>query len=771
MVVRLVFSKFLALLHQSIDKVRKYIGTKEILVKPTRLSLSGLGLTGLLSILTGLWLVAVEPNIVATLVLAAGLAGFGLFNLISAFRKKLTLSRTNQLSLVGNLVLFISLYAVMSRLLVVSYTTDTVVGTYMGVLRALQIQSPYGLSIKPLLDKFGFSPSFYTPGVDGSFDFHLAYPSLSFLSIVPFYLLGLHDVRDTVFIFHIISVLIIFALAPARLKSVSVLPFTLFSVVIAGSWTDSVWAFFLVLTAVLWYRHPKASWVSLGLAVAVKQIAIVVAPFLLIRLWKETPHSGLRSLARDVGLMLSAFFLPNLPFIISTPGYWWADVVGPFLPNAPAQVPGGIGLSGFLLDLGIALPSSFFLVLMVGASSILLYVYAKHYRGLNSLVFAFPILIFFFYYRSFPNYMAYWLFPLVIELCRLGGPNFRLSLKTRLPRIAWRPPAGTFLRILRQRLTPSLMIVMALTVAFVGVSGAYISQASSPRTSIQINGVMDPDNIGAATMIRVTVTNLMSTPVSPIFFVKYSPLPYLWASNSSSPLNSGSANSYVISAPDALSAVPHGDQFHVLIYDKLTWQLLGESLPSKADVPARSLENPELKWWVLDPSVGTKVPFNWKLSLSNTDPVWSGIRPLGVNGTSGVQMILNYTSTFSGIEELALSQKVLLNATSVSIHFNQSLTTSIASNLFFGASITDSAHTLYYVFSDQTTRQTITPYSTNTTVILPTQKSQWNTIVLSPQSIWNAQNWATPQQVTFTVFLESNSVGVYYASLDSISPV
>src|SRR3989442_13032568 len=351
----MVLSKFLTQVHQAIDRVKEYIGLRETQAKPTRLSRVGLGLTGLFSVVAGLWLVAFGPNIIAMLALAVGIAGFGLFNLTFAFRKNLTLSRANQLSLVGNLVLFIWLYVVASKLLYLSYSTDTVVGTYMGILRVLQLQSPYGFSIKPLLDKFGFSPSFYTPGVDGSFDFHLAYPSLSFLSIVPFYLLGLHDVRDTVFIFHIMSVLIIFALAPARLKSVSVLPFTLFSVVIAGSWTDSIWAFFLVLTAVLWYRHPKASWVSLGLSIAVKQIAIVIAPFLLIRVWKETPHSGLRTLAKDAGLMLSAFFLPNLPFIISTPSYWWADVVGPFLPSAPAQVPGGLGLSGFLLDLGIAL--------------------------------------------------------------------------------------------------------------------------------------------------------------------------------------------------------------------------------------------------------------------------------------------------------------------------------------------------------------------------------------------------------------------------------
>jgi hypothetical protein len=208
-----------------------------------------------------------------------------------------------------------------------------------------------------------------------------------------------------------------------------------------------------------------------------------------------------------------------------------------------------------------------------------------------------------------------------------------------------------------------------------------------------------------------------------------------------------------------------------MIYDKLTGQLLGESSLWKADIPAPSLENPRLKWWVLDPSVGTRVPFNWKLSLSNTDPLRSSISPLGVNGTSGLQMILNYSLPVTGIEKLSLSQKVLLNATNVRIHFNQSLTTNIAGNLIFAASVTDGAHTLYYVFSDQTTQQTVKTYSTNTTIIIPTQRSQWSTIALSPQPFWSAQGWPTPQQLTFTVFLESNIAGVYYASLESIIPV
>jgi len=284
---RLIFSKFLKAIDGAKTKTRDYLGLSDVLSKATKVSRTGLGLSGGLLILAGLWLLAVEPNVLAGLGLAIVLAGFGLFNLISALTKGLTLSRANQLSLAGHFVAILSFYVVLSRFFVVSYTTDTMVGTYMGVLRVLQFQSPYGFSIKPLLDQFGFSPSFYTPGVDGSFDFLLAYPSLSFLSVLPFYLVGLHDLRDSVFIFHIISILLLFGLAPARLKSVTLAPFSLFSIVIAGSWTDSVWAFFLVLTAVLWYRHPKASWAALGLAIATKQIAVVIAPFLMVRLWKE----------------------------------------------------------------------------------------------------------------------------------------------------------------------------------------------------------------------------------------------------------------------------------------------------------------------------------------------------------------------------------------------------------------------------------------------------------------------------------------------------
>jgi len=767
----MALSALTAALNWSVDEVRKFFGKTDDSATVGTASRIGLGLSGGLLILAGLWLLVVEPALLLGQVLSVGLLGFGLFNTISSLRKRFALDRVNQLALVGHLLALFSFYLVLTRLLMIGYSTDTIVGTYMGVLKVLQLQSPYLFSIKPLLDQFGFSPSFYTPGVDGSFDFRLAYPSLSFLSVLPFYVIGVHDVRDSVFIFHVLSVLVIFGVAPSRLKSVSLVPFSLFSFVIAGSWTDSVWAFFLVLTAFLWYRHPKSSWVTLGLAIAVKQIAVVIAPFLIIRFWHERAQSKTRSLATATGLMLAAFFLPNLPFILATPGAWWTDIVAPYLPNAPSQVPGGIGLSNFLLDLGIALPSSFFIVMMLGASSCLLYLYARHYKGLNSLIFAFPILLFFLYYRSFPNYMAYWIFPLALELCTLGGPNFRHLSIIKFPSISWRPPTGTFLRVFRSRLSPTVLVILVLTLAFVGVSGAYISQAANPKVAIQINSVMDPDRIGSVTVINVTLKNQLLTPISPNFFVKFGPLPFLWTPNSTRILTGNSTGSYIINAPDALSAVPHGYPFHIVIFDKVTGQLLGESASSKADIAAPSLTNPELKWWVLDQTVGKKVPFGWKMALSNTDLSTSRVEPLGTNGTSGISLTLNNTSTNGQLELLALSQKMLLNATNVNIHLNQSLVTDMSTKTFLGASITDGIHTTYYLFSNLASQQIVASYSTNVTITVPIQESQWNTISINPQSIWSSQGWAIPQQVTLSVFLESDSSGVYNASLQQITPV
>ncbi len=133
----------------------------------------------------------------------------------------------------------------------------------MGIVKTLQGQNPYLYSIKPFLDQFGFPPSYYTPRVEGSFEFNLNYPAMNFFSLLPSYLVGLHDLRDGVLFFHILSILTVFYFAPPRLKAISTVPFALgFPLAIVYSWTDTVWAFFLILSALLWNRERKVSLVT-----------------------------------------------------------------------------------------------------------------------------------------------------------------------------------------------------------------------------------------------------------------------------------------------------------------------------------------------------------------------------------------------------------------------------------------------------------------------------------------------------------------------------
>src|SRR6266581_4838361 len=177
----------------------------------------GLLISGAFLVSVGLLIVLISSLFV---VLAFPLFLFGGFNLLNSRRKQLSLSRSNLLSLSGHLCATVVLYLLFTRVLWVTYITDSIVGSYMGVLKVLAFQNPYGYSIKPFLDQFSFSPSFYTPRVDGSFEFHLNYPALNFLSLLPLYAVGLHDLRDGVFVFHIVSVLVIFGLVLSRIRRV-----------------------------------------------------------------------------------------------------------------------------------------------------------------------------------------------------------------------------------------------------------------------------------------------------------------------------------------------------------------------------------------------------------------------------------------------------------------------------------------------------------------------------------------------------------------------
>jgi len=725
----------------------------------------GLFVSGAFLVAVGLLIVLISSLLV---VLAIPLLLFGAFNLLNSRRKQLSLSRSNLLSLSGHLCATVVLYLLFTRILWVTYMTDSIVGSYMGVLKVLAFQNPYGYSIKPFLDQFSFSPSFYTPRVDGSFEFHLNYPALNFLSLLPLYVVGLHDLRDGVFVFHILSVLVIFGLVPSRQKALSLAPFVFFPAFVASSWTDSVWAFFLLAGTVLWYRNRNMGLLMVGLAGATKQIALVAAPFLVIRLWQESSGSKLRNTLVGTASLVAGFLGPNIPFMLSSPSQWWVATISPYLPGGVVEVPGGIGLSGILLRVGISPPPLFFLVLMglVGIGS--LYLYATRYSKSRYYVWIFPVMILFFYYRSFPNYIFYWSLPLALEFFR-NRPALSIWHFSPFRGIALRPTIAVGLHSLRVRLRVPLLASLLLTTIFVGAYGVYVSSSPPSKVDVQINSVSDPDGIGAATLLNLTLENQTPKPITPSFFVYWLYLPFLWSSNSSRTLGPWSSSSYIITATDGVGAVPRSTSFRVYVFDANTGNLVGESLSLTPNIPLPAIANPHFRWWTLDVGAGTKVPFGWKLTKTNVDQLTPVIQGLDQNQTTGMSLHLNYSTPAINIEKIMISQKILLNATTVNFSLFDPAGTSTGSRAVLGVTVTDGAHVLSYLFSNTTAKPAFLTSSYNFTSMVPIAASAWTTVSIDANQAWLSQGWAVPSQVTFTIFLQASSIGLYSANIRDIA--
>ncbi|HEV2119189.1 MAG TPA: hypothetical protein VGS11_03635 [Candidatus Bathyarchaeia archaeon] len=725
----------------------------------------GLVLSGVFLVSVGLLVILISSLFV---VLAIPILLFGAYNLTNSRRKALSLGRSNLLALSGHLCATVVLYLLFTRILWVSYVTDSIVASYMGVLKVMALQNPYGYSIKPFLDRFNFSPSFYTPRVDGSFEFHLNYPALNFLSLLPFYAAGLHDLRDGVFVFHVLSILLIFGLVPSRQKALSLAPFVFFPPFIASSYTDSIWAFFLLASTVLWYRNRSMGLLMVGLAGATKQIALVAAPFLLIRLFQEGGTSRLKNTAIGSLALLAGFLGPNIPFILSSPSQWWLATIAPYLPGGSVEVPGGIGLSGILLQLGLAPPPLFFVVLMGLAGMGSLFLYATRYSGSRFYVWIFPVVVMFFYYRSFPNYIFYWVFPLGFEFFRNrpARPIWHISSFSSIP---WHPAIGGRLRSLPGRLRIPLLTGLLLSTVFVSAYGVYVSNSPPPRVEVRINSVSDPDGIGAATLLNITLDNQTPKPVTPSFFVYWLYLPFLWSSNSTMILRPFSTASYLVASTDGVGAVPRLTSFRVYLYDASTGSLVGESAPVRADTPLPPVANSHFRWWTLDIGAGVKVPFGWKLTKTNTDSLTSEIRGLDHNQTTGVTLQLNYTSSATNLEKMMLSQKILLNATTVNLTLFDPATSSIGSRAAIGVTVTDGAHQLSYIFSNSTAKPTFAPSGYNATSLIPIAASTWTSISIDANQAWEAQGWTVPNLVTFTIFLQAGSVGLYSANIREVT--
>ncbi len=259
-----------------------------------------------------------------------------------------------------------------------------------------------------------------------------SYPALSFLLYVPLIWTGV----DNILALNVATFAGLFAwqvwIAPegerhwGALAAASVGGLALFSLFLDN---EVVCLAFLLLA---WHfrRRRWASAILLGLACAFKQYCWFFAPFFLLdallegvapsdiaaqpaitgmrlyalRLWNHLAGLNWSDTLRRGLIALAAFLAPNLPFLIASPGAWWASL---WLPQSAPLFPMGMGV--IALFTGHLLPyitprvfSLMELIAMVGA----LIVAARWRSWLGDGVLLLALVPLLFAFRSLPNYFG-----------------------------------------------------------------------------------------------------------------------------------------------------------------------------------------------------------------------------------------------------------------------------------------------------------------------------------------------------------------------------
>jgi uncharacterized membrane protein len=176
------------------------------------------------------------------------------------------------------------------------------------------------------------------------------------------------------------------------------------------------------------WRYRDSRWVSaiaLGLGCAFRQYCWFFVPFFLLdalladapllaaangwraralALWgSPRAGAGRETLIRAL-IMLGAFLIPNLPYLIASPGAWWSSL---WLPVSEPLYPLGVGIvalaKGHLLPYA---PVALYTALEVAALLACLWAQARWRPILREAVPLLALIPLYFAWRSLPNYFA-----------------------------------------------------------------------------------------------------------------------------------------------------------------------------------------------------------------------------------------------------------------------------------------------------------------------------------------------------------------------------
>ena len=300
-----------------------------------------------------------------------------------------------------------------------------------------------------------------TPLTTGGYVNNLTYPALSFLVFIPAAILKLK--ASIVMLPALLApVFIVWYRAWSRKEwlksSYAILPFLsllLYTYQGASADTDALWASLLMLSYMALPRH-KTSGILFGLSLSVKQLPIIAAPFLLYFVYREY---GMRKALAWMAAAAAVFLLVNGYFIMENPGYWFSSMIA----NEFAPLIGiGFGIPQVSFSGVFQVPEIYFTIIMVDLLLAFLALYMVKYREMKYALFVFPILIFLFNYRLFPQYLFYWMIISIVPMLDSMAPKTSSTENTAIPiaKIKWNElkPSRAMIAILVVILVASIPI-------------------------------------------------------------------------------------------------------------------------------------------------------------------------------------------------------------------------------------------------------------------------------------------------------------------------
>ena len=466
---------------------------------------------------------------------------------------------------------------------------------------------------------------FSTPLLKGDVTGRAPYPALSFLLFMPYRLLGISTtlVYPT---FLLLTMTAIYWFTPSVFRPVILLPFFIapeFLLYTLGTVGDIVWAFFLVMLVGQW---QQARWrgIWFGLACASKQHPWFLAPYLLIRLWRESREKQLtfaRSLVvltEFTALSVGTFLLFNLPFMVWNFNSWWLGVNEPLFSS---MIILGQGLSSLTM-LGIVfIPRVFFTLFVFGGFAFTLWMYWRHFDQYRESLWILPAIFLWFGHRSLTSYWYFSALPFMLALVR-NLPSATTPEEEKP--ISWRPSFA--------------IIGAALVVIIVLISSAL----RSPTLEIKvIPPILSSGNI---TQLEVEVYNNSDQIVSPRFSVQsWSNQPLFWdIDHGPETLDPGQRERYAISTDLPYEQFDTTKGAQIIVTDDDNYDLRGSTLiQGDLDLVTypNTLANGKFQYW----NPQTNAPLLWGVIADELDVV-ELMTPVGDDPDAVLRFTINNPS-------------------------------------------------------------------------------------------------------------------------------